>query len=182
MNAKSACRATWGANNVRNLTGFDYPSLPYLLAGLVIAEDHRHRRYRGDSLGNHSAICALSSFAPYRFGLLKRMLTFSVPSVGDGAAVVLSDCTRLSAKRAGTIAGRYPPDLSRDGWHSLCLVTYYSGIIRFGIQSISAGSQRRAGVGDDHWQSMKLVLRARRSGDGALCLLTQGIVLFRTPL
>ncbi|SUG84318.1 glutamate/aspartate transporter permease GltK [Salmonella enterica subsp. enterica] len=43
------------------------PSLPYLLAGLVItAEDHRHRRCRGDSLGNHSGRHAPLKLCSYR--------------------------------------------------------------------------------------------------------------------
>ncbi len=61
-------------------------------------------------------------------GLLKRMLTFSVYPVGDGAAVVLSDLPE--AKRAGTVAETGIRLISR-WWHfSMMFEATYSEIIR----------------------------------------------------
>lgn len=56
------------------------PSLPYLLAGLVITLKITVTAVIvGIVWGTILAVMRLSSFAPI-FGLLKRMLTFSVPS------------------------------------------------------------------------------------------------------
>ncbi|QUJ06534.1 hypothetical protein KCP69_21280 [Salmonella enterica subsp. enterica] len=72
--------------------------------------------------------------------MLKRILTFSVPSVGDGAAVVLSEVVPGSAKRAGTIAeNRYPPDLRDGGILYVLKRPTIPGLFAPVFQSISRG-------------------------------------------
>lgn len=92
------------------------PSLPYLLAGLVITLKITVTAVVvGIVWGTILAVMRLSSFAPIAWFAKAYVNVFRSIPFGHGLAVVLSDCTRLSAKRAGTIAeNRYPPDL-RDG-------------------------------------------------------------------
>ncbi len=74
---------------------FEAPLSPHRLpAGRVghHAEDHRHRRCRGDSLGNHSGRHAPLAL-PLSPGFAKAyVIRFPFHPVGDGLAVVLSDC------------------------------------------------------------------------------------------
>ncbi|STV78087.1 glutamate Aspartate transport system permease protein GltK [Klebsiella michiganensis] len=63
---------------------------------------------------------------------------------------------------------------------SMFEAAYYSEIIRAGIQSISRGQSSAAlALGMTHWQSMKLVILPQAFRAMVPLLLTQGIVLFQ---
>lgn len=91
------------------------PSMPYLLAGLVITLKITVTAIIfGIVWGTLLAVMRLSSFLPLAwFADLRQRVPLD--PAGDGPAVVLSDCSRFPAERPGPVAEeRYPLDL-RDG-------------------------------------------------------------------
>lgn len=92
------------------------PSMPYLLAGLVITLKITVTAIIfGIVWGTLLAVMRLSSFLPLAWFAKTYVNVFrSIPLV-MGPAVVLSDCSRLPAERSWPVAEeRYPLDL-RDG-------------------------------------------------------------------
>ena len=150
------------------------PSIPYLLAGLVITLKITVTAIIvGIVWGTLLAVMRLSSFAPIAWFAKAYVNVFrSIPLVMVLLwfyLIVLglspkSDIRLISAMVA----------------FSMFEAAYYSEIIRAGIQSISRGQSSAAlALGMTHWQSMKLIILPQAFRAMVPLLLTQGIVLFQ---
>ena len=140
------------------------PSMPYLLAGLVITLKITVTAIIiGIVWGTILAVMRLSSFLPLAWFAKTYVNVFrSIPLV-----MVLSPKTDIRLISAMVA-------------FSMFEAAYYSEIIRAGIQSISRGQSSAAlALGMTHWQSMKLVILPQAFRAMVPLLLTQGIVLFQ---
>ncbi|VFS85213.1 Glutamate/aspartate transport system permease protein gltK [Kluyvera cryocrescens] len=78
------------------------PSMPYLLAGLVITLKITVTAIIiGIVWGTILAVMRLSAFKPIGLVCQNLRQRFPLSAFGNGTAVVLSDCAGLSAKRTG---------------------------------------------------------------------------------
>ncbi|EGJ7782854.1 glutamate/aspartate ABC transporter permease GltK [Salmonella enterica subsp. enterica serovar Ohio] len=169
------------------------PSLPYLLAGLVITLKITVTAVIvGIVWGTILAVMRLSSFAPIAWFAKAYVNVFrSIPLV-----MVLLWFYLIVPGFLQNVLGLSPKTdirlISAMVAFSMFEAAYYSEIIRAGIQSISRGQSSAAlALGMTHWQSMKLIIlpQAFRAMVPLLLtqaframvplLLTQGIVLFQ---
>ncbi|MEG3384349.1 glutamate/aspartate ABC transporter permease GltK [Salmonella enterica] len=156
------------------------PSLPYLLAGLVITLKITVTAVVvGIVWGTILAVMRLSSFAPIAWFAKAYVNVFrSIPLV-----MVLLWFYLIVPGFLQNVLGLSPKTdirlISAMVAFSMFEAAYYSEIIRAGIQSISRGSPRRAALGMTHWQSMKLIILPQAFRAMVPLLLTQGIVLFQ---
>ena len=146
------------------------PSMPYLLAGLVITlKITVIAIVVGIVWGTLLAVMRLSSFLPLAWFAKSYVNVFrSIPLV-----MVLQNVLGLSPKTDIRL-------ISAMVAFSMFEAAYYSEIIRAGIQSISRGQSSAAlALGMTHWQSMRLVILPQAFRAMVPLLLTQGIVLFQ---
>ena len=142
------------------------PSMPYLLAGLVITlKITVIAIVVGIVWGTLLAVMRLSSFLPLAWFAKSYVNVFrSIPLV-----MVLLWFYLIVPGFLQNVLG-----------FSMFEAAYYSEIIRAGIQSISRGQSSAAlALGMTHWQSMRLVILPQAFRAMVPLLLTQGIVLFQ---
>lgn len=157
------------------------PSLPYLLAGLVITLKITVTAVVvGIVWGTILAVMRLSSFAPIAWFAKAYVNVFrSIPLV-----MVLLWFYLIVPGFLQNVLGLSPKTdirlISAMVAFSMFEAAYYSEIIRAGIQSISRGQSSAAlALGMTHWQSMKLIILPQAFRAMVPLLLTQGIVLFQ---
>lgn len=157
------------------------PSLPYLLAGLVITLKITVTAVIvGIVWGTILAVMRLSSFAPIAWFAKAYVNVFrSIPLV-----MVLLWFYLIVPGFLQNVLGLSPKTdirlISAMVAFSMFEAAYYSEIIRAGIQSISRGQSSAAlALGMTHWQSMKLIILPQAFRAMVPLLLTQGIVLFQ---
>ncbi|EHC93647.1 Glutamate Aspartate transport system permease protein GltK [Salmonella enterica subsp. enterica serovar Rubislaw str. A4-653] len=170
------------------------PSLPYLLAGLVITLKITVTAVVvGIVWGTILAVMRLSSFTPIAWFAKAYVNVFrSIPLV-----MVLLWFYLIVPGFLQNVLGLSPKTdirlISAMVAFSMFEAAYYSEIIRAGIQSISRGQSSAAlalalgmthwpaalALGMTHWQSMKLIILPQAFRAMVPLLLTQGIVLFQ---
>ncbi|MFY7474073.1 glutamate/aspartate ABC transporter permease GltK [Klebsiella quasipneumoniae] len=157
------------------------PSMPYLLAGLVITlKITVIAIVVGIVWGTLLAVMRLSSFLPLAWFAKSYVNVFrSIPLV-----MVLLWFYLIVPGFLQNVLGLSPKTdirlISAMVAFSMFEAAYYSEIIRAGIQSISRGQSSAAlALGMTHWQSMRLVMLPQAFRAMVPLLLTQGIVLFQ---
>ncbi|SUG48840.1 glutamate/aspartate transporter permease GltK [Salmonella enterica subsp. arizonae] len=146
------------------------PSMPYLLAGLVITLKITVTAVVvGIVWGTILAVMRLSSFTPIAWFAKAYVNVFrSIPLV-----MVLLWFYLIVPGFLQNVLGLSPKTdirlISAMVAFSMFEAAYYSEIIRAGIQSISRGQSSAAlALGMTHWQSMRLIILPQAfSGDGA---------------
>ena len=151
------------------------PSMPYLLAGLVITlKITVIAIVVGIVWGTLLAVMRLAWFAKSYVNVFR-----SIPLV-----MVLLWFYLIVPGFLQNVLGLSPKTdirlISAMVAFSMFEAAYYSEIIRAGIQSISRGQSSAAlALGMTHWQSMRLVILPQAFRAMVPLLLTQGIVLFQ---
>lgn len=157
------------------------PSMPYLLAGLVITlKITVIAIVVGIVWGTLLAVMRLSSFLPLAWFAKTYVNVFrSIPLV-----MVLLWFYLIVPGFLQNVLGLSPKTdirlISAMVAFSMFEAAYYSEIIRAGIQSISRGQSGAAlALGMTHWQSMRLVILPQAFRKMMPLLLQQSIILFQ---